>query len=75
MNLDVKSQENLAYMIEEIKSKLRMASAAAMQASAFSTEQYDDIHDLYEMVMSKKNLSISEVEAVVTELGRLRGGN
>ena len=43
-----------------------------MQASAFSVNQYDDIYDLYDMVMNKQNLSISEVEAVVSELGRAR---
>ncbi|KOP66506.1 hypothetical protein AMS62_15595 [Bacillus sp. FJAT-18019] len=73
MDLNIKSQENVEYMIEQIKSKLRMATGAAMQASAFSVNQYDDIYDLYDMVMNKHNLSISEVEAVVSELGQLRG--
>ncbi|KOR82097.1 DUF1128 domain-containing protein [Paenibacillus solani] len=73
MDLNIKSQENVEYMIEQIKSKLRMATGAAMQASAFSVNQYDDIYDLYDMVMNKQNLSISEVEAVVSELGQLRG--
>jgi uncharacterized protein YfkK (UPF0435 family) len=59
-------------MIEGIKSKLRMASGAAMNASAFSVERYEDIQDVYDLVMSKDNLSISEVEALVSELGRLR---
>lgn len=73
MDLNEKSQENLEYMIEQIKLKLRMASGAAMQASAFSQEQYEDIRDLYEIVMSKNHMSISEVEAIASELGRLRG--
>ncbi|MDQ0495046.1 DUF1128 domain-containing protein [Paenibacillus brasilensis] len=72
MDLSVPSHANIEYMIEGIKTKLRMASGAAMQASAFSLEQYEDIYDVYDMVMSKPNLSISEVEAVVSELGRLR---
>ncbi|WP_106766972.1 DUF1128 domain-containing protein [Paenibacillus faecalis] len=72
MDLDKKSQENVEFMIEQMKLKLRMASAAAMQASAFSVDQYEDIRDLYGMVMSKDTLSISEVEALVSELGRLR---
>ncbi|MFB5268437.1 DUF1128 domain-containing protein [Paenibacillus enshidis] len=72
MDLSQKSQANIEYMIEAIKNKLRMASGAAMQSSAFSVEQYEDLHDIYEMVMNKPNLSISEVEAVVSELGRLR---
>ncbi|EGG34051.1 DUF1128 domain-containing protein [Paenibacillus sp. HGF5] len=73
MDLSKKSQANVEYMIEQIKTKLRMATGAAMQASAFSVNQYDDIYDLYDMVMNKQNLSISEVEAVVSELGQLRG--
>ncbi|WP_172196973.1 MULTISPECIES: DUF1128 domain-containing protein [Saccharibacillus] len=72
MDLSSKTQENVEYMIESIKNKLRMASGAAMQASSFSVERYEDILDIYELVVSKPSLSISEVEAVASELGRLR---
>ena len=72
MDLSNKTQENVEYMIEAIKTKLRMASGAAMQSSSFSTEQYDDIFDVYDLIMNKPTLSISEVEAIASELGRLR---
>lgn len=72
MDLSKKTPENIGFMIEEIKTKLRMASGAAMQASGFSVEQYEDIQDIYDLVMKKNNLSISEVESLVSELGRLR---
>lgn len=72
MDLSQPTTENLEVMIESIKTKLRMASGAAMQASAFSLDQYEDIHEVYDIVMNKPNLSISEVEALVSELGRLR---
>jgi len=72
MDLSQPSQENVEYMIEGIKNKLKMASAAAMQASAFSVEKYEDIYDIYEVTMNGGNLSISQVEAIVSELGRLR---
>lgn len=72
MDLSIKSQANVEFMIEAIKMKLKMASGAAMSASAFSVEQYDDIRDVYDIVMSKERLSISEVEALAQELGRLR---
>lgn len=72
MDLSQKTPENIEYMIEGIKTKLRMASGAAMNASAFSVDRYEDIQDVYDLVMSKNNLSISEVEALVSELGRLR---
>ncbi|AJS60133.1 DUF1128 domain-containing protein [Paenibacillus sp. IHBB 10380] len=72
MDLSHKTPENIEFMIEEIKTKLRMASGAAMQASAFSVDQYEDIQDIYNLVRTNNNLSISEVEALVSELGRLR---
>ncbi|WP_379131366.1 DUF1128 domain-containing protein [Paenibacillus sp. sgz500958] len=72
MDLSQPSQENVEYMIEGIKNKLKMASAAAMQASAFSVDQYEDILDIYEVTMNGGNLSISQVEAIVSELGHLR---
>ncbi|MNI70685.1 hypothetical protein D3C73_1265110 [compost metagenome] len=59
-------------MIESIKTKLRMATGAAMNASAFHIDRYEDILDVYEIVMSKERLSISEVEAIAKELGQLR---
>ncbi|THF77510.1 DUF1128 domain-containing protein [Cohnella fermenti] len=73
MDLLKPSQENVEFMIEGIKTKLRMASAAAMQASSFHVDKYEDIKDIYDMVSSKDKFSISEVEALVSELGKLRG--
>ncbi len=72
MNLDNYSQENVEFMIEAIKTKLRMASGAAMQATNFDSSKYEDIKDIYDIISSKNNFSISEVEALVSELGKLR---
>jgi len=72
MNLEQASVDNMVFMIEAIKSKLKMASAAAMQASSFNLNNYEDIKEIYEIVASKENFSISEVEALVSELGKLR---
>nr|WP_213514589.1 DUF1128 domain-containing protein [Paenibacillus montaniterrae] len=72
MDLEQATVENMVFMIEAIKAKLKMATAAAMQASSFNLDNYEDIRDLYEVVASKENFSISEVEALVSELGKLR---
>jgi uncharacterized protein YfkK (UPF0435 family) len=72
MNLNEPTQQNVEYMIEAIKTKLRMATGAAMQASSFSVGRYEDIKDIYDMISSKDRFSISEVEALVSELGKLR---
>ena len=73
VDLEQKSQQNVEFMIETIKTKLKMATAAAMQSSHFNIDQYEDIKELYEVVASKEKFSISEVEALVSELGKLRG--
>jgi uncharacterized protein YfkK (UPF0435 family) len=72
MNLNEPTQQNVEYMIEAIKTKLRMATGAAMQASSFSIGRYEDIKDIYDIIDSKERFSISEVEALVSELGKLR---
>ncbi|MBB3108521.1 uncharacterized protein YfkK (UPF0435 family) [Paenibacillus phyllosphaerae] len=71
-NLSEATAENVEYMIEEIKMKLRMASGAAMQASNFDIARYEDIKDIYDIIASKDKFSISEVEALVSEIGQLR---
>jgi uncharacterized protein YfkK (UPF0435 family) len=72
MDLSVKSDENVQYMIEEIKKKLKMATGAAIKPTHFGEDQYEDIRDIYELIMNKNNISISEMEAIVSELGRLK---
>ncbi|WP_019536783.1 DUF1128 domain-containing protein [Paenibacillus ginsengihumi] len=74
MDLTRNTLENTEFMIEEIKKKLRMASGAALKASALTDGQYEDLHDIYVMVAGKQQFSISEIEAITTELGRLRKG-
>ncbi|MFB9277712.1 DUF1128 domain-containing protein [Cohnella cellulosilytica] len=73
MDLTQPTQQNVEYMIEAIKSKLRMATGSAMQASSFTVDKYEDLKDIYDMIQSKERFSISEVEALVSELGKLRG--
>ncbi|MFC4601905.1 DUF1128 domain-containing protein [Cohnella hongkongensis] len=73
MDLNQPTQQNVEYMIEAIKTKLRMATGSAMQASSFTVDKYEDLKDIYDMVNSKERFSISEVEALVSELGKLRG--
>ncbi len=72
MDLSNKTNENVQYMIEEIKKKLKMATGAAIKPTHFSEEQYEDIQDIYELVISKNHISIAEMEAIVSELGKLR---
>ncbi|AQR79114.1 DUF1128 domain-containing protein [Paenibacillus larvae] len=72
MDLNQWSEENVQFMFEEIKKKLRMATGGSIKASSISEEQYEDLRDLYDMVMSKPHFSISEIDAITSELGKLR---
>jgi uncharacterized protein YfkK (UPF0435 family) len=72
VDLTQKSPENVEYMIEAIKTKLRVASGAAIRAEYFDAEKYEDLMDIYEHVNGKERFSVSEIDAIVQELGRLR---
>ncbi|SOC43972.1 DUF1128 domain-containing protein [Ureibacillus acetophenoni] len=72
MDLSNPTKENVVFMIEQIKEKLRMVNVDAMKSEHFTDENYEDIHYLYEMVMKRNSFSPSEMQAIVSELGSLR---
>lgn len=72
MDLSNPSQENVTYMIEQIKEKLRMVNGDAMQSNAFDQDKYEDLQYLYDMVMKRDSFSPSEMNAIAAELGSLR---
>lgn len=72
MDLSKPSNENITFMIEEIKAKLRMVNVDAMKSEHFNDSQYEDLFDLYEMVKSRDNITPNEMQAIAKELGSLR---
>lgn len=72
MDLSQKSNENVQYMVQEIIKKLRMATSAAIKPNHFNENHFEDIKDIYDLIMNSQNISISEMEAIVSELGKLR---
>ena len=72
MNLSQPSAENVTYMIETIKEKLRMVNVDAMRAEDFNATQYEDLVYLFEMVKKRDTFSPSEMQAIASELGNLR---
>ncbi len=65
----------MRYMVSEIIGKLQFANASAINPDDFSLEQYEDLHDLYVLVMKQKQFSISEMEAIAAELGSMRAND
>jgi uncharacterized protein YfkK (UPF0435 family) len=72
MNLENPSRENIVYIVDQLKKKLTMANISVIQPDFFGLETYDDLLDLYNMIRKKERISISEMEAIVSELGTLR---
>lgn len=72
MDLTVKSENNVAFMVEGIKGKLKVVAAQSIKPDHFDIDKYDDLKDMYEVVMSKQHFSISEIEALCDELRLLK---
>lgn len=72
MNLSEKTTENVEYMIEQIKEKLKVLNLGAIKPSHFDEEMYEELKEIYEMVMKKPSFSPNEMQALVEELGNLR---
>ncbi|EMR05472.1 MULTISPECIES: DUF1128 domain-containing protein [Bhargavaea] len=72
MDLTNPTAENVEYMISAIKEKLRMVNVDAMKSEHFNTSDYEDLRDIYDMVMKRSNFSPSEMQAIAAELGSLR---
>jgi uncharacterized protein YfkK (UPF0435 family) len=72
MNLSEKSTENVEYMIEQIKEKLKVLNLGAIKPSHFDEEMYTELKEIYELVMKKNSFSPNEMQALVEELGNLR---
>ncbi|MGM7701140.1 DUF1128 domain-containing protein [Pseudalkalibacillus sp. Hm43] len=72
MNLSVKSQENMAYMLEQMQKQMQVVNTGVMRSEDFDVDQYEDLKDLYEFVMKKDHFSVSETEGIIQELSELR---
>lgn len=72
LNLTEKSPENVKFMIEQITAKLKMVNVSAIDASQYNEDCYEDLHDIYTMVMKRESFSPNEMQAIVEELGNLR---
>lgn len=72
MTLKENSRENIEMIITNIKEKLQVVNGGAMRPESFDTDSYEDLVDIYEMIMGKTSFSVSEIDAIITELGKLR---
>jgi uncharacterized protein YfkK (UPF0435 family) len=72
VNLEKPSVQNIEFILDELKKKLTMVNTSVMNPEAYGLECYEDLLEFYQMIMKNNRISISEMEAIVTELGNLR---
>lgn len=72
VDLEHTSRENIEFIVEYIKKRLQVVNTAAISAKSFNTDQYEDLLDLYDFLAKKERYTMSEIESVIDELGKLR---
>jgi uncharacterized protein YfkK (UPF0435 family) len=72
LDLTEKTVENVEFMIEKIKEKLKVLNLGAIKPSHFDENMFEELKDIYELVMKKDSFSPNEMQALVEELGNLR---
>ena len=72
MNLETPSKENVAYIVDEIKSRLKLVNTAIIDPEDFELDKYDELLALYRMIQKKGTLTPMELEGILAELGELR---
>lgn len=70
-DLEKRNQE-IEVMIEDIKKKLQIVNGAAMKPEFYGADKYEEMKELHQMVTAKPSLSVSEMDAIVSELGKMR---
>jgi uncharacterized protein YfkK (UPF0435 family) len=71
-DLTLVSRDNIEFIIETIKTKLQVVNAAAINPKSFDTDNYEDLLDLYDYLAKKDYFTMSEIESIIAELGKLR---
>lgn len=66
------TEKNIEQMINDIKKKLQLVNQDIIRPENYSVDRYDDLRDIYDLVMSKPSISVSEMEAILSELGNIR---
>lgn len=64
--------ESIEQMVDDLKGKLRLVNTSVLNKDAISEEKKEELKEIHTMVMSRKNISASEMSAITQALGDLR---
>lgn len=72
MNLDEANDDNLAFIIHDLGKRLNIVNRSLLDPDDFRLDDYEEVRDIYEMVVKRSNLSSMDIEGILSELGELR---
>lgn len=72
LNLENPTKENLKFILNELAERLNVVNRTLMDPQDYNLDKYDDIKMMYDVVIQKGQLSASETQAFVSELGAAR---
>lgn len=72
MDNQTPSEKNLHSLVEKIKQKLKLVNDSLIKPEDFTLQAYDDLLELHNMINSKQQLTMMEIEGVLDELKRLK---
>ncbi|WP_096269916.1 DUF1128 domain-containing protein [Paucisalibacillus globulus] len=72
MNLENPTKENLEIMLNDLAERLSVVNRAIMDAEDYDLSKYEEIKFLYDMIVKKGSLSVSETQAFIEELRSVR---
>ncbi|MDX8045023.1 DUF1128 family protein [Gracilibacillus sp. S3-1-1] len=72
MNLEVKSEENLAHIINEMARIMQVVNGAIMDPADYSIDHYDELKSLHDLLQQKGKLTVAETQAFIAELKEYR---
>ncbi|MGP4059796.1 DUF1128 domain-containing protein [Halobacillus litoralis] len=72
MSLEEANQENLEIIINDMAEKLQVVNRSLMDPEDYDLNKYEEIKSLHDIIEMKGQLSVSEIQAFVQELGHYR---
>ncbi|SHN15803.1 Uncharacterized protein YfkK, UPF0435 family [Gracilibacillus kekensis] len=72
MNLEERTEENLAHIIHEMGRMLQVVNESIMDPKDYDINKYDELKGLYDLLKQKGKLTVAETQAFIAELKNYR---
>ena len=72
MDLEKGTEENVAYILNDLATRLDVANRSLFDPKHYDINKYTDLKLMYEMIVQKGKLSMMETQAFIEELRLVR---